>query len=108
MKRWGHVHSAAAGLVGGLIVMQNGWLILAAVVLAAVAGWWAHALRGRIGGAVRTAGSIVSARAATELERGKRVRAARRRDLEQARDRRADREKRETEAYWKGVRDGTP
>ena len=108
MKRWGHAHSAATGLVGGLIVMQNGWLILAAVVLAAVAGWWAHALRGRIGAGIHAGSEILGARAKTELERAKRVRAARRRDLEQARDRRADREKRETASYWKGVRDGTP
>ena len=108
MRRWGHTHSAAAGLVGGLLLMRNGWLVLAAVLLAAVAGWWAHALRAQLGSGIRAGGSLLAARVATEHERARRVRAGARLAYERARMSGAERQRRENEAYWRGVADGTP
>ncbi len=107
MRRWGHPHTAVTGFAGGLLLLRNGWLILAALALVFAAGWLAHSFRDRLGAAIRSGSSLLHARAQTELERGKRVRAARRRDLEQARDRRLEREKRENARYWNGVRDGS-
>ena len=101
MKRWGHSHSVVSGFVGGLLLMANGWLILAALLLCVLAGWWAHALRKQIGTSLHTAGALMRERVKTERSR-------RRLNLETARDRRADREKRETAAYWRGARDATP
>lgn len=108
MRRWGHMHTLATGFLGGLLLIHNGWLLLVAFGLVFAFGWVARAFRDRIAAAAHTAGELVQERVRTERERRKKIRSARRRDLEQARDRRVDRERRETARYWQGVRDGTP
>lgn len=64
VTRWGHTHSVATGFIGGLLLAANGWLILAALLLAGLVGWWAHALRYKIVSVSRSFAALVNDRLA--------------------------------------------
>jgi hypothetical protein len=104
MRKIGPLHYLGIGSIGGLYVAHNGLLLFGiGFSVGAVTILVARAARRS---AVKV-GGIVDARTRTEFERMKTVRAGRRLKIEKARELRADRDRRETAAYWRGVADGS-
>lgn len=106
--KWKHPHTAATGLIAGLIAAQNGWLILALCVACLLVGFLAgrFALRARQLAELAARRVAAAAVLAEEKIKTEKVKATEIRTRQKNRRRtRAEQEKAEKRAYTLGAVD---
>ena len=100
MNRWGHGHSIGTGVLLALLVSGH---LLEVVTVVFLVGLLVGRAWGGLGGLLHRLGRP----SRLERERWLEVRARRRSWLERTRGLRAERDKAERAAYWRGVGDGS-